>query len=354
MEGLAVPFRPGGLFLEFARQILDNGFRMPLRIPFYSEGGIPFAYPPLPFYVLAGLLHIFPSSEIVIANLLPPLTSLVSLPLFLQLTKEWKLDRATQIGAMFAFAAMPAAFIEQIESAGLAEAFGQIATILLAISLTRAYRSHSTGKCLLAGLAWAISVVSSPGSAYASAPMFVLFAAAWLLRDKERKPLIGAFLPLLATGLAAALLSSPYWWTVVRNHGIGVFTASIEAQNGGTVGWIRFALSRIIAFNVAGGAFGFWANALVLAGVIWALLRRRWVLVTWFLILISVPSEGRWLVPLPASILAGLGIAQLLAILDRSPGILVRWVAIAVFAVGLLFNPAWAIRGFVSMYNTET
>ena len=49
------PFRLGGLFVEFSEQIAQNGFRFPVTIPYYSEGGIPFAYPPLGFY-LAGLL----------------------------------------------------------------------------------------------------------------------------------------------------------------------------------------------------------------------------------------------------------------------------------------------------------
>jgi len=53
------PFRLSGLFYEFSRQIVLNNFAFPETIPYYSAEGIPFAYPPLSFYVQAILIHLF-------------------------------------------------------------------------------------------------------------------------------------------------------------------------------------------------------------------------------------------------------------------------------------------------------
>jgi len=85
---VTLPFRGGGLFLEFSQQISAHHYRLPSHIPFYTDVGIPFGYPPLPFYVEAILLDIFPLSEFVVANLLPPIISVVSLPFFYLLIRE--------------------------------------------------------------------------------------------------------------------------------------------------------------------------------------------------------------------------------------------------------------------------
>jgi hypothetical protein len=45
---LEYPFQYGGLFLEFANQIRAEEYALPATIPFYTDGGIPYAYPPWP------------------------------------------------------------------------------------------------------------------------------------------------------------------------------------------------------------------------------------------------------------------------------------------------------------------
>ena len=48
----------GGLFLAFAGAIADNGYILPATLANYTDGGIPFAYPPLSFLLEAVLVHI--------------------------------------------------------------------------------------------------------------------------------------------------------------------------------------------------------------------------------------------------------------------------------------------------------
>src|SRR6185369_15462434 len=73
------PFRLGGLFVAFAEEIARNGFKFPVTIPYYSEGGIPFGYPPLGFYIEAVLFKFFPEQQVAIANLLPPFVAVFAL-----------------------------------------------------------------------------------------------------------------------------------------------------------------------------------------------------------------------------------------------------------------------------------
>ena len=45
------PAYGAGLYLHISERIVENGYRLPTRIPGYTEHGVPFAYPPLMFYV---------------------------------------------------------------------------------------------------------------------------------------------------------------------------------------------------------------------------------------------------------------------------------------------------------------
>ena len=76
------PFRLGGLFLEFSQQIIANGYALPKTIPFYSAGGIPFAYPPLGFYIQALIIDFFSPPRFWTVNWLPPLIAALTVPSF--------------------------------------------------------------------------------------------------------------------------------------------------------------------------------------------------------------------------------------------------------------------------------
>ena len=57
--GFKVPFDLGGLFYQMSIEIIKNGFLLPVSIPYYYPGGLPFAYPPLPFYIQAIVIKLF-------------------------------------------------------------------------------------------------------------------------------------------------------------------------------------------------------------------------------------------------------------------------------------------------------
>ena len=45
LVGFNKPWGAGGLYLEFARQIFQNHYYLPVTIPHYTYGGLPFAFP---------------------------------------------------------------------------------------------------------------------------------------------------------------------------------------------------------------------------------------------------------------------------------------------------------------------
>jgi len=77
--GFKVPFDLGGLFYQMSIEIIKNGFLLPVSIPYYYPGGLPFAYPPLPFYIQAIIIKLFSPDIFITINALPPFFSVISL-----------------------------------------------------------------------------------------------------------------------------------------------------------------------------------------------------------------------------------------------------------------------------------
>jgi hypothetical protein len=335
IQGVNSPYRGGGLFAEFALQISAAGYRLPEMIPFYSEGGIPYAYPPLPFYTLALARDLLPVSDIALSNLLPPLIAIVSLPVFHRMTLELLLPPAARLGALVAWAAMPVAFFEHVDGEGLSESWGALALLVFVLFLSRAFTTRSLRDHVLAGVAMGVCVLAGPGSAISTVPIFGIFTAAKLVqwnRDRSRWTEIG---PLLLTGAISVVIASPYLITVAFNHGIGVFTDSVAAEHNEFDSHSVKTLKEYATLRYKRGRLEVPWNLMLVAGAGWALLRRRWDLVLAFVMLRIVPREGAWLAGIPASVLAGAGLGEVFgSLLRRIRDDRVRRVAVALGVAG--------------------
>lgn len=315
IDFLHEPFRLGGLFALFADEIAARNFRLPVTIPYYSAGGIPFAYPPLGFYVEAVFVKIFPNQVIGIANLLPPLVSLLALGLagrfFHRWAEGWNLRSWS---ALTTYALLPNAFFNQIEAAGLAESFGSLAVIIYFELILNHRRQPSLISALYVGLGLALCVVSSPGSALGASVVFIaliidaLFSFRW---NQRAQP----YLNLLAAGVTAVVLSGLYWLPILLNHGLEIFLSPIgmqyettgEATYSNPLGYLWFTYS----FLQQEGAY-FWSLAGAL-GIGWLVRHRDFFLPLAFVFLFSIPRENAWVTALPAALLIAHGLADVLA-----------------------------------------
>jgi len=341
------PFRLGGLFYEFSRQISHHNFAFPQEIPYYSLGGIPFAYPPLSFYAQALLIRWLHPPLFWTVNLLPPLITLLTLPAFYWMIKQFTDDSHLLLAGLFTFALMPQAFIFQVEAAGLAEAFGLLALLLYLGMIFRWKVTPTLRNTVLAGLALGGCVLSSPGSAYAAALLSVLLFI-WLSIKSLKARAFKAIGLLILVGVIGMIVSAPYWLTVMRNHGINFFVSPFLGQHQTSESSFQ-QITSILSFQPAGIYLGFIWNWLILAGLFWAALNRQFLALAIFWTFWLIPREGTWLVATPAAILAGMGIVYILTPLLKkvfqrgtqgrpplAPGILVTLLVVGVFANTLI------------------
>ena len=312
---LEAPFRLGGLFYEFSQQILANNYALPQNIPFYSQSGIPFAYPPLGFYVQALIIDVFSPPPFWTVNFLPPLVAMLCVPSFYFLLRSVIASKKIIIGALFAYALIPSAFINQIEAAGLAESFGTLALIWYAYFLIKVEKKQRIIDIFLAGLFLTVSIISSPGSALGVVVFSLLFVGELLINRHYK--LVGK---MVGVGLIGFIISAPYWATVILNHGIEIFSAPISGQFNGVenVSFIARFLESFFEFNYAGGDYAFIWNILILMGLFWYLFKENWFLPILFFILALIPRESVWLIALVTPLLIGVGISKFaLPHLDR-------------------------------------
>lgn len=310
----------GGLFLAFASEIADNGFRLPASIPYYTDGGIPFAYPPLGLYVEAVLVYRLGIPDYIVVNVLPPLITLLTVPSFYLLTGVLGLKSETRLMALFVFAIAGTAFSAQIEAAGLAEAAGTLTLIWLAIGLSKVGNGSSLSWWhILTGVSLGLCVMASPGSAYASAVLCMLFTG-WQMcfGSGARSQTLKEMMVVAATGF---LVSAIYVIPTLANHGPGIFLGPFANQHGSPGHWILDSARALLQFSVLWSPReGFFLNAVVAFGLLHEVTRRRWWLVVWLGVWLTIPREGDWLAAIPGCILAGIGIRWLLSIcIERWP-----------------------------------
>ena len=340
------PYRLGGLFVAFADEIAAHNFQLPVNIPYYSSGGIPYAYPPLGFYVEAILLKIFPGQIFAVANLLPPLVSILTLGLAARCFYRWAggcgADGAIRsLSALAAYAILPGAFYNQIDAAGLAEAFGSLALVVY-LALLHAYQQdHSLKSALYAGLGLALCVLSSPGSALGAALISLALVLDTLLSVRWTEK-IQPYLHLFWIGLTGLAISMPYWLSVILHHGIGIFVSPVGMQyeESGSASFLGKLQGNWFTYSALqqDGVY-FWSIAIFL-GIGWLVWQRKLFIPFAFLGLFSIPRENGWVTAFPAALLVAHGIADVLVPTIKS---------MSVSTVRIRTGVMWAAFGLIGM-----
>jgi hypothetical protein len=312
--GSSGPTGLGGLFMEFSQRIAENGYRLPAWIPFYTDGGIPFAYPPLPFYFEAFFIDIFGLSPFLAANSLPALMAVASLFALRRLTLELAVSETTRLFILVAFAVMPGTVIGHIEAAGLSESFGLTALLAFGALLAACWSDAEPRllRHLWIGGAWGLCVVASPGSAALSILIWLIWFApsAAFAPASSRLRAIGY---RVVSGLVALLVSSPYWLAVVAHHGWSIFVNTLATQQQGGLSTLLNKVLFNLGFEplAVGSAFPIVGTGLVIAGA-WVAAHRRLHALWIALVLASiVPREAEWLVAIPGAILMGLCLGEI-------------------------------------------
>jgi len=318
------PLNDGGLFFAMVRDLQAAHYHLP-AFTSYNSAGIPYAYSPLGFYLAALLDDLTPLSLVDVFRWLPLVTTALIVVAFTGLARALLASRWAVVAAVVAFGLLPRSFIWMLMGGGLTRSLGFLFALVTLRLLYALYTERRWLYVPLVSLTAALTVLSHLGTA----PFVVFSGLLFLLAYGRNRQ---AVLASVLAGLGAAVLSAPWWATVIQTHGLGPFLAA--SATGGSI-FRSLSLSDTIS-TLAQLGLGTGESVLALIGMLgalgffFALSMGDWLLPAWWIAIVTLDArQGSTFSTVPIALLAGVAVVQLLlpamhrlpvATLRRSPG----------------------------------
>jgi hypothetical protein len=230
---------------------------------------------------------------------------------------------------------------------GLTRSLGLLFALVTLRQLVRMYTTRSWRLVPSVAVAAALTVLSHLGTA----PLVAFSGALFLLAYGRHQK---AVLMSAVAAIGAAVLSAPWWGTVLAYHGPGPFIAA--AATGGSI--FRALNPADVVETLAHSGLGTGESVLALIGMLgalgffYAMTMGDWVLPAWWITIIVMDArQGSTFATIPISMLAGVAVVHLLlpamrrplgVTLRRNPG-RARWTPAALLALFVVFSAATAL-----------
>jgi len=313
------PLNDGGMFYTMIRDLKANHFVLP-QFTTYNFANIPFAYPPLGFYISAIFSALLPISDLQVLLWLPALVNTLAIFFFYKFAGQILPSRTSASLAALAYALSSRAFLWQVMGGGITRAFGMLFLILMlwqAVQLFRAPHLNQQENDSLLGathphlalttLFGALTVLSHPQTALHAVLGGVLI---FLFYGRNKRGMISAL--LVAAGVV--LLTAPWWGTVFLRYGFEpLLSAGQTSQR--TLEFYLVVLNLHSPTNYLALPF----LLFFYIGLWFSFKRRDFFFITWIVLAYLIDTRGGDGVALFAeSMLAGAGLLQLSSWISRS------------------------------------
>ena len=328
------------LFPHMAEVLIENGYRRPETVPFYTEGGIPFAYPPLMFYVMAVLIDLGIDPYQLI-RLLPGIAITLALIPYFYLAREFLSVREAGFATII-LAVAPQVVRWHISGGGTVRGPAFLLVITGLYVGVRLFKTGDRRYILPGALLFGLTMLTHPVyMAYFGISYLVLFAA---FDPSVRGLLCGA-------GVAAggAVVGAPWWLYVSLVHGPETILNASETHGGLFESEFEEILGDVLLFNNVAYPSEMLIASFVLIGAVYMLSKRRYALPIWFVVTTVLITQPRFAY-VPGAMLIGAavvgGIVPWLAEVAAGDGD--REAATTVILVALVLTTTW----FGALYVT--
>ena len=289
----------GGMFAVMVDDLKDSNYLLP-RYTTYNHLNIPYAYPPLGFYLGRITADLFGLSAVQVLRWVPAVFASLSIPAFYLLAlRLFKNKYYAAVSTLF-FAFMPRALSWFLMGGGLTRSPGQFFMLLTLAILVRLYEENRRADVFWAGLFGGLAVMSHPEAAVHT---FVSAGFLWIMLSRSRM----AFINSLLVGAVVLLVSAPWWATVIRYHGLE------PLLNGAATGQKTLAVFHLLFFVFTEEPYATVIAILGLIGIAERLIRRDYLLPLWMALPFFV--EGRSAAgpaAIPLAMLAAIGLVDVI------------------------------------------
>ena len=297
------PLGDGGMFFTMTQELIENDFKIP-EYTYYNNSQIPYAYPPLAFYLAGGINKLFHADLLKIFLWLPFLVNLCSIPLVFLFAKQFFQDNSYALITTAIWSISMPAFERLIMGGGMTRSLAYTASIasllLLLIYLQTEKKSALIGMILFGGF-----------TALSHLEVFLVNCVSvfliWVYM--KQKPLKRSIWLLIFYYLGCGIILLPYIFIIIKNHNIQPL---INGFRGGEFSLLP-QLFKVILFNYT-QEFSFnIVGVLALLGLFYQIKKRDYLLLVWFfLILLIDPRSINRSVILILCLLATIAIQQIL------------------------------------------
>jgi hypothetical protein len=304
LAGFAI--NDGGMFAAMVDDLKTSRYLLPVFTS-YNHLNIPFAYPPLGFYLgrLAADLFGFDSTQVV--RWVPAFFASLSIIAFYWLALRLLKNKYYASVSTLFFALMPRALSWFVMGGGLTRSPGQFFMLLTLAVVVRLYEENRRTDIFLAGLFGGLAVMSHPEAAVHTIVSAVFL---WFMLSRNLK---GFFNSVFVAGIVL-LVTAPWWGTVIIYHGFE------PLLKGAATGQKALAVFHLLFFVFTEEPYATVIAILGLIGIAFRLLRRDYLLPLWMVIPFLV--EGRSAAgpaAIPLAMLAAVGLVDVvLAALQAS------------------------------------
>lgn len=307
------PLADGGMFYAMITDLQASHFSLP-ELTSYNLADIPFAYPPLGFYI-ADLLNSFMGVSVLnILRWLPAIITVLNIPLYYYFARQVTNSAPKAALAAFIFTLTPGSYWWNIVGGGLTRSLGVLFFTAAAASIHQMYQTRTRKWIVLSILSSVGVILSHPIWSLETA---VAAIALWMFFGRDRQ----GFLYSVIVAASVLLVTAPWWGLVVYSHGIGVF---VNATKNAFSYLQALAILITLAFTSEQtpiiallGVFGFFIHSA----------QRKFFLPAWIILCFLVEPRGGSAASLfPFSILAATTLADaILPRLTSLPNAVIEW-----------------------------
>jgi hypothetical protein len=232
------PAYGAGLYLKIAESISSHGYGLPATIPGYTAGGVPFAYPPLAFYLAAVVRDLTGVGAIAYSRFVPGLFVTATLvPYYFLATDLLGSPRRGGVATLL-FAGTPAVLQWHLSAGGVVRGLAFLLAITGAAVGVRLFRTEDPRWLLPATALFGLTVLTHPTYAVFFGLSYLLLFAG--LSRSPRGLLFGA---VVASG--GVVVATPWLLQVVATHGADIFLDA-SGTHGGLFGGPTRLLSEFV------------------------------------------------------------------------------------------------------------
>lgn len=209
------PINDGGMFYTMILDLQANHYIAPLFTT-YNHLSIPFAYPPLGFYVGAGISDIFNISPLSVIRWLPGIVNALCVPAFYLFAKEVLKDKFQSAIATLVYALIPHLTSWLSMGGGLTRSFGLLFMLLTLTHVQRVFE-HEDKKSLWGAVIFGGLTTLS----HTEAPIYTIALALfiWVMKSRSLKGILNG--AIIALGVLA--IASPWYGMIIYRHKFELF-----------------------------------------------------------------------------------------------------------------------------------